>query len=149
MSNRIVLGVLLLAVTFYVAMLTIMGAAFIAGGGLGVLLGMGTLAIMVTSVWAVARELRFGVESTRLARLITERDGVPLDTVPRDAQGRIDAGAAEVEWQRRKALVDAAPDDWRAWFLLGISYDNARDRRQARAAIRRAIALQRTSELRP
>lgn len=148
MSNRIVLGVLLLAVTFYVAMLTIMGVAFIAGGGIGIALGIGTLALMATSVWAVVRELRFGVESTRLAREIVERDGVPLDTVPRDAEGRIDASAAEIEWQRRKALVDAAPDDWRAWFLLGVAYDNARDRRQARAAIRRAIALQRGRDIR-
>ena len=148
MSNRIVLGVLLLAVTFYVAMLTIMGVAFIAGGGIGIALGIGTLALMATSVWAVVRELRFGVESTRLAREIVERDGVPLDTVPRDAEGRIDASAAEIEWQRRKALVDAAPDDWRAWFLLGVAYDNAHDRRQARAAIRRAIALQRGRDIR-
>ncbi len=143
MTNRIVLGVVVVAVTFYVAMLTIMGVAFITGGGLGIVLGIGTLALMATSVWSVARELRFGVESTRLARMIVEQDGVPLDTVPRDEHGRVDAAAAQIEWQRRKALVDAAPDDWRAWFLLGIAYDNARDRRQARAAIRRAIGLQR------
>lgn len=145
MRARLTVLVLVLAVVFYVGTLLVMALAFLAAGGVATVLGFGILAVLVVSLVAVARELRFGVESTRLARLITEGDGVPLDTVQRDADGRIDPAAAELEWQRRRALVDGAPDDWRAWFLLGIAYDNARDRKQARNAIRRAIALEKAA----
>jgi Flp pilus assembly protein TadD len=53
----------------------------------------------------------------------------------------VDRAAADIEWQRRKAIVEQSPDDWRAWFLLAVAYDNARDRKQARAAARHAIEL--------
>lgn len=143
MRPRLVVAILLVAVVSYVGILSAMAWAFISAGGLGSLLGVGLLMALGASVWAVTREVRFGVESTRLARILSEQDGVPLDTLERDEQGRVDPAAAEIEWQRRKALADAAPQDWRAWFLLGIAYDNARDRRQARAAIRHAIVLHR------
>lgn len=142
MKGRFIAGVMSVGVILYGVILVSWGIAVIRSGGpVQVLLGLGILAIPVLGVLAVARELRFGVESARLARTLVEQDGVPLDTVARDENGRIDAAAAEIEWQRRKALVDQAPGDWRAWFLLGIAYDNARDRKQARAAIRKAITL--------
>ncbi len=141
MRTRLTVAVLLLVVAFYAIALLAMGIAFIAAGGLGVIMGLGVLAVLVASVWAVGREVRFGMESMRLARRLSDEDGVPLDTAVRDDHGRIDPAAAEIEWQRRKAIVDAAPQDWRAWFLLGIAYDNARDRKQGRAAVREAIRL--------
>lgn len=142
MKGRFIAGVMSIGVVLYAVILASWGIAVIRNGGVvQVLLGLGILAIPVLGVLAVVREIRFGVESGRLARAIIEQDGVPLDTVARDENGRIDAAAADIEWQRRRALVDQAPDDWRAWFLLGIAYDNARDRKQARAAIAKAITL--------
>ncbi|MHB0927969.1 MAG: hypothetical protein ACYC3W_03475 [Candidatus Nanopelagicales bacterium] len=143
MRSRLIVGVLLFVVAFYALALLGMGAAFMAAGGLGIVMGLGLYAVLVASLWAVVREVRFGVDSMRLARTLTEEDGVPLDTVARDALGRPDPAAAELEWQRRKGIVDNAPNDWRAWFMLGIAYDNARDRRQGRAAVREAIRLYR------
>lgn len=146
MKGRFVAGVMTLGVVLYAIILVNWGLAVMRSGGLlQTLFGLGILAIPALGVLAVARELRFGVASSRLARTLVEQDGIPLDTVERDEQGRIDPVAADIEWQRRKALVDQAPDDWRAWFLLGIAYDNARDRKQARAAIRKAIAQHRAS----
>jgi Flp pilus assembly protein TadD len=37
--------------------------------------------------------------------------------------------------------VESAEDDWSAWFRLGLAYDDAGDRRRARAAMRTAIRL--------
>lgn len=142
MRTRIFVVAMVLAVALYGFMLISLGVVLLRGGSLiQALFGLGLLAIPGLGFLAVIREVRFGVESARLARTLSENDGVPLDTVARDEQGRIDPIAADIEWQRRKALVDQAPQDWRAWFLLGIAYDNARDRKQARAAIRRAIEL--------
>ena len=39
--------------------------------------------------------------------------------------------------------MEAAPEDWRAWFRLGLAYDASGDRRRARKAIIRAISLER------
>lgn len=142
MKARILVGVMVGAVLLYGFMLVSWGIAVMRGGSLlQVVFGLAILAIPALGVAAVVREVRFGVDSARLARTLSDQDGVPLDTVDRDEQGRIDPVAADIEWQRRKALADQAPDDWRAWFLLGIAYDNARDRKQARAAVRRAIGL--------
>lgn len=142
MKGRVIAGVMSIGVILYGVILVSWGIAVIRSGGLvQMLLGIGILAIPALGVLVVVREIRFGVESGRLARTLMEQDGVPLDTVARDESGRVDAAAADIEWQRRKALAEQAPDDWRAWFLLGIAYDNARDRKQARAAIRKAIAL--------
>lgn len=146
MKGRFIAGVMTLGVILYAVILVNWGIAVMRSGGLlQTVFGLGILAIPALGVLAVSRELRFGVASSRLARTLVEQDGVPLDTLPRDEQGRIDPAAADIEWQRRKALVDQAPGDWRAWFLLGIAYDNARDRKQARAAIRKAIALHRAA----
>jgi Flp pilus assembly protein TadD len=41
-----------------------------------------------------------------------------------------------------RADVEAHPDEWRAWYRLGLAYDAAGDRRRARAAVRTAIALE-------
>lgn len=142
MRARVLAGVMAAAVLLYGFMLISWGIAVIKGGSLvQIVFGLGILAIPTIGMVAVVREIRFGVDSSRLARTLAEQDGVPLDTVARDENGRIDPAAADIEWQRRKALADQAPDDWRAWFLLGIAYDNARDRKQARAAVRRAITL--------
>ncbi len=146
MKARIFAGVMVVAVLLYGTMLASWGIAVLRGGGvIKTLFGLAILAIPMLGVLAVFREVRFGVESSRLARRLVEQDGIPLDTVERDAQGRIVPGAAEIEWQRRRAIVDSAPEDWRAWFLLGIAYDNARDRKQARAAVQRAVELERKS----
>ena len=144
MKSRIFAGVMVIAVLLYGVMLASWGIAVLRSGGpLQIAFGLAILAIPALGVLAVFREIRFGVESSRLARRLVEQDGIPLDTVERDEQGRIVPGAAEIEWQRRHAIVESAPEDWRAWFLLGIAYDNARDRKQARAAVRRAVELER------
>lgn len=141
MKAKIVVGIVTAFVLFYSLTLIVMGIAFISAGGAGIAIGLGLFGILIGSMWSTVRELRFGVMSQKLAHEIARVDGVPIETVTRDARGRVNPAEAEMEWQRRKAFVDAAPEDWRAWFLLGIAYDNARDRKQARAAIRKAIVL--------
>ncbi|MGT2424635.1 hypothetical protein [Amnibacterium kyonggiense] len=68
---------------------------------------------------------------------------MPGADLPRRASGRVERAAADADFGPWADGAEAAPDDWRAWLRLGIAYDNAGDRRRARAAIRRAIALAR------
>jgi hypothetical protein len=59
--------------------------------------------------------------------------------------GEVRLAAADALFARRKAEVEAAPEDWRAWFLLASAYDMARDPQRGRRAMRKAVALERLS----
>ena len=108
------------------------------GSTVAAALGAGVLLLPVVAVWLVVGELRFGAATARLARELTDRKPEEL---PRRPSGRVDVRAADAAFAQRRADVEAAPEDWQAWFRLAAAYDAARDRRRARAAMRRAIAL--------
>lgn len=142
MRSRIIVSILTLVSLFYLVLIGIRGIGLIAEGGIrNIAFGFAVLLIPIIAGGLIVREIRFGYDTVKLGRALSEEDGIPLDTVDRDEFGRVDKAAADIEWQRRKLLVDQSPDDWRAWFLLAVAYDNARDRKQARTAARQAIAL--------
>ncbi len=104
------------------------------------LLGVAVLVLPLIGIWVVVAELRFGLASQRLAeRLLAEGlDAHPPD-VPRLPSGRPDRAAADAHFAAQRAVVQAAPDDWRGWFRLAQLYDLAGDRRRGREALRTAI----------
>jgi len=108
-----------------------------------VLLGAGVLLLPVVGAAVVLAELRFGLATSRLGEELAREGGLPADELPRRASGRVDRGAADEVFARRRAETEAAPEDWRAWYRLGLAYDDAGDRRRARAAMRRAVGLHR------
>ena len=99
----------------------------------------------IIAAWALMRELLFGIRTERLVKDLAAEHALPEDDLPRRPSGRPDREAADTEFDRYRAEVDAAPESWRAWFRLGLAYDASGDRRRARAALRRAIALNRES----
>lgn len=142
MRSRTVVTVLTVVSFVYLVLIAFRGIGLLfAGGTRNVVFGLAVLAIPLIAGWLITRELRFGRDMMQLGRTLSSEDGIPLDTVERDEFGRVEQAAADIEWQRRKAIVEQAPEDWRAWFLLAIAYDNARDRKQARTAAREAIRL--------
>jgi hypothetical protein len=108
-----------------------------------VLLGLGVLLLPVVGGVLVVAELRFGLATQRLAERLAAEGGLPADDLPRRPSGRVERTAADEVFALRRAEAEAAPTDWRCWFRLGIAYDDAGDRRRAREAMRRAIALSR------
>lgn len=102
--------------------------------------GLGVAVILVGLVggYLLVAEIRFGLATQRLARhLPPEQAPGP----PRSAGGRPDRAAADARFAARRDQVEAAPGDWRAWYLLGVAYGEAGDRRRGRAAVRHAIDL--------
>jgi hypothetical protein len=101
-------------------------------------LGGAVLVLPLIGIWVVVAEVRFGAATERLARALGEGhdDAEPL---PRMPSGRVDRAAADARFAERRAEVEAAPDDWRRWYRLALAYDDAGDRRRARAAMRTAI----------
>ena len=106
-----------------------------------IVFGVAVVVIPVIGVWVLWRELRFGQRTQRLGEELGREGGLPVDDLPRTASGRVDKDAADARFVDYEREVQASPDDWRCWYRLAIGYDDARDRKRARAAMRQAIAL--------
>ena len=107
-------------------------------------IGAAYLALPIIGAWALARELLFGAGLERLGRELDAEGGLPEDNLPRTPGGRILRTAADAQFPKYQAETEAAPQDWRAWYRLGLAYDASGDRKRARAAMRRAISLHRS-----
>ena len=142
MKARTVAWVLALAVTVYIVLAGIRAWALVrTGDPVLVLFGIAVVVVPVIGVWLLWRELAFGWRTQELGRALGAEGGLPVDDLPRTPSGRVDRDAADARFTVYEAEVEAAPEDWRCWYRLAIGYDDARDRKRARAAMRRAIAL--------
>jgi hypothetical protein len=106
-------------------------------------LGVALLVLPVVGLWALVVELVFGIRSERLGRRLADEGETPLQGLPRLPSGRIERAAADAVFADYQAEAESAPGRWESWYRLGLAYDACGDRRRARAAIRRAIALDR------
>ena len=130
------------AVVAYAGLVGWRGVLLVADGRpVAVAFGLALLVFPVVGVAAVLAELRFGLRSARLADRLAAEGGLPEDVLPRRPSGRVVRAAADADFDRWQAEATAAPEDWRCWYRLALAYDAAGDRRRARGAARRAIAL--------
>lgn len=144
MRVKIIIAVSVAALLFYFVFLGRLGYQLAATGEwAGILLGIALFLLPVVGLWAVVRELMFGLATERLGRELASRGELPEDDLTRTAAGRIDREAGSVLWQTAKDEVEASPDDAGAWYRLAIGYDAAGDRKRGRAAARHAVKLHR------
>jgi len=130
-------ALLLVALAAYFAIIGYWGVDLLGQHGAGLkLLGAAVLVLPLVGGWVVVAEIRFGLATERLARQLPELDEDPL---PHSPSGRIDRAAADARFAVRRVELEADPDDWRHWYRLALAYDEAGDRRRARAAMRTAI----------
>jgi len=106
-------------------------------------LGVALFVLPVLATWGLVAEVLFAVRGERLGVRLEQEGGLPAEELPLRPSGRIDRAAATEVFPRYQEAVEAAPEDWRAWFRLGLAYDAAGDRRRARWATRQAIRLSR------
>src|ERR1700712_761733 len=127
--------------------LVVQHAILLLGTGVlaGQLEGVALIVLPLIGAWALGSELVFGIRAQRLLRLMTERGALPVDDLPHRPSGRPEREAADAEFPKYQAEVEAAPGDWTRWYRLALAYDAAGDRRRARWATRRAIRVERTS----
>lgn len=109
--------------------------------------GVGVLLLVGVGVVLVVGEIQLGAASARLARQLEAEGGLPYDPpgVVRLASGRLEKDDADAVFEQRRQEVEAAPEDWRAWWRLAAAYGEARDPRRGRRAMRRAVSLERTA----
>lgn len=142
MTARTVAWILAGAVAVYLVFTAARAWVLIATGDpIPVLLGLAVIVIPLIGAWMLWRELRFGIRTQQLGRELGAEGGLPVDDLPRTASGRIERDAADARFAEYQQQVEQAPGDWRPWYRLAIGYDDARDRKRARAAMREAIRL--------
>lgn len=100
----------------YAVLVAWRGWDFIASGEPAAIgLGIAVLILPLLAGWLVWREVRFGFRMQELAGRIETVDERPLE--------------------QRMEAAQADPDDWRAWYWVGVGYLDAGDKKQARAAL--------------
>jgi hypothetical protein len=113
------------------------------GVPVAVAMGIALIVLPVIAAWLLVREILFVVRGERLVRILGDAGQLPVDDLPRLPSGRVDAKAADAQFPVYQAAVEAEPESWRAWVLLGLAYDASGDRSRARWATREAIRLER------
>jgi hypothetical protein len=106
-------------------------------------IGVALIVLPVLGFWVLISELVFAIRAERLAARLERAGALPLDDIPKLPSGRPDPAEADRRFPEYQAAVEASPEDWASWFRLGLAYDASGDRRRARWATRRAIALSR------
>ncbi len=115
-------------------------ALFESGDPVAIALGLAIIVIPILGVWMLYREVKFGFGMQAMGRALGAEGGLPLDDLPKTPSGRADRDAADLRFASRQTELEAAPDDWRAWYRLALAYDDARDRKRARGAMRQALS---------
>ena len=146
MKGRIAALLMAALLVLYLVLVTQLAVRlFLVDNGVSKALGVGLIVLPMLGLWALVAELIFGIRSERLVRLLEASGELPLDTLPKRTSGRPERSAADAEFPKYQAEVEANPGSWKAWFRLGLAYDASGDRRRARQSIRRAIALKRSA----
>ncbi|MEB0200342.1 tetratricopeptide repeat protein [Cryobacterium sp. 5I3] len=146
MKGRIGAGMMAILLAFYLVLVGWRAVLFLQSGApVGIAIGVALLVLPLIGIWALVLEVTFGSRSARLVRLLEASGELPVETLPIRASGRPVRDAADAYFPQYRDAVDAAPEDWKAWFRLGLAYDAAGDRKRARGAIRTAITLERAA----
>jgi len=141
-NAKVLSWILAAAVSVYIVFAGVRAWALVSTGDpVLVVFGISVVVIPVIGVWVLWRELTFGRRTQRLGEELGREGGLPVDDLPRTASGRIVKDAADARFVEYERDVQAHPEDWRCWYRLAIGYDDARDRKRARSAMRKAIAL--------
>lgn len=143
MTARVGVAVMAALLALYIVLVAQRAWLLVASGDpVGVAMGIGLIVLPIIAAWALGRELWFGVRAQQLGRRLETEGGLPQDEVTLRPSGRVLRDDADAVFPAYRADAEANPDDWRAWYRLGLAYDAAGDRRRAREAVRTAIRLE-------
>ncbi len=104
-------------------------------------MGFFILILPVFGFWGILRELRFGLAIEKLGRKLEAEDAWPRFKFGFMPSGRANKNEALQEFPDYKQRAESDPENWRSWFALGLIYDACGNRKLARKAMRKAIAL--------
>jgi len=142
--SRIGVALMAAALLVYLAVAIWLAVMFISvGTPISIGMGITLLVLAPIGAWALVREMMFGFGADRLGRLLDAEGGMPPVETELTPSGRIARADADPLIARYTEEAEAAGDDWRARYRLGVVQDAAGRRKDARASIREAIRLAR------
>ena len=139
------LGALIMAalLVLYLALVGWRAVQFMATGEpIAIAMGVALLVLPLIALWALWRELSFGIHSHELVKRLDAEGGLDLE-LPLMPSGRPERAAATAALDGFRAVAAEAPESWQAALRLGLAYDAAGDRKSARQSVRHAIELSR------
>ena len=146
MKGRIAVVVMAVLLVFYLVLVGWRAVLFVQSGDpVGILIGVALIVLPIIGAWALVREILFGLRCERLVKQLDAEGALPVNDLPSRPSGRPYREAADAQFPDYRDAVDAAPEDWRAWFRLGLAYDASGDRRRARGALRTAMTLEKSA----
>ena len=93
------------------------------------------------AVAIIVRELWFGWRTRQMGQTLAAENALPTYDGDLTPSGRPTKADADRNFERYAQEAEDNSEDWRAWFRLAVAYDDARDRKRARAAMRQASNL--------
>ena len=114
---------------------------FTSGDLVQILFALSIVVIPILGVALIVRELWFGWRTRQMGQVLAREGELPEFRGELTASGRPNKSDADAAFEYFAQDVTERPNDWRPWFRLAIAYDDARDRKRARSAMRRAAAL--------
>ena len=111
------------------------------GNPIGKLFSASTFIIVAISGLLIIREILFGIRISQMATVLDAEDKLLKDDLPKTPSGQTEKSAADERFNNISKEVEQNPDSWQAWFRVALAYDESRDRKRARAAMRRAEKL--------
>lgn len=143
MSSTKVSAIIMAALlAMYVALLANTGIQLLlVDSAIAKVMGALILVFPAFGLWAIIQEFIFGTRVEALERRVQQEGSWPEMNFETRPSGRPLRASADAVFDQYRQFASERPDDWHSWFNLGLAYSAAGDRRRARAAMRKAIAL--------
>lgn len=105
------------------------------------IMGLALFGLPAVGVWAIIRELKFGLQVESLSKRVRDENVWPLFELELRPSGRPVRESAQKVFSEFANQAERKPDDWHSWFNLSLAYDTAGDSRRARSSMRKAVSL--------
>jgi hypothetical protein len=106
-------------------------------------MGVGMMVFPLFAVWAILREIKFGIDAEKITKRALAIELPELELVLRPS-GRATKESAALAFEAVKQNFDES--QWTQWLLLSEAYEASGDRKRARESMRKAISLAYQSE---
>jgi hypothetical protein len=105
---------------------------------IAVLMGLGMAVFPLVAIWAIYKEIRFGLASEQLVKRAIAEGVTELELELRPS-GRATKDSAQRAFESVKDSFDET--SWSSWLLLSEAYEASGDRKRARQAMRKALLI--------